>query len=627
MLLGSLQAVFVGTLAFRMRHLQVDQADEFRLLAEENSIKVRLLPPARGLIQDRTGTVVAGNEQNYRITIIQEDTGDMEDVLDRLARLIPLSDEDRARAVKEATRTPTLPITVADRLSWEEFSRVAVNAPALPGVTTEVGLSRFYPQGPDFAHVLGYVGPVSDYDLSKIEDPDPLLKIPRFQIGKIGIEAKLEADLRGKAGSRRIEVNSSGRVMRELGRQEGDPGANVRITIDHRLQNYVQARLGEESAAAVVMDVETGDILAINSAPSFDPNLFVRGISGPDYRALTENDHRPLADKTVQGAYPPGSTFKIVTALAAMEAGVISTGETIYCPGYAKLGNRRFHCWKRGGHGYIDMTESLQKSCDVYYYEVAQRVGIDKIAEMARRLGIGIRFDLPMSAISEGLAPDKNWKRSKYGEEWMVGDTFNSGIGQGYVLASPLQLAVMTARVASGRAVEPRLVRAIDGAEVPLAEAPPLGLNDAALRAVRKGLFDVSNSQRGTAYRSRIVDDTMRMAGKTGTSQVRNITAAERARGVFRNEDLPWERRDHALFVCYAPFDAPKVAVSVVVEHGGGGSTAAAPIARDIVLHALHGGMPPLTAYPADQRNRIEAERDKLQLLDPEAPSGGRSRA
>ncbi|MCV2874220.1 penicillin-binding protein 2 [Defluviimonas sp. WL0050] len=627
MLLGSLQAVFVGTLAFRMRYLQVDQADEFLLLAEENSIKVRLLPPARGLIQDRNGTVIAGNEQNYRITVIQEDAGDTSAVLDELAQLIPLTDDDRERTLKEAARTPTLPITIADRLSWEEFSRVAVNAPALPGITTEVGLSRFYPQGGDFAHVLGYVGPVSDYDLSKIEDPDPLLKIPRFQIGKIGVEAKLEADLRGKAGSRRIEVNSSGRVMRELGRQEGDPGANVRMTIDHRLQNYAQARLGAESAAAVVIDVQNGDILAINSSPSFDPNLFVRGISGPDYRALTENDHRPLADKTVQGAYPPGSTFKIVTALAAMEAGVISPSETVYCPGYTQLGNRRFHCWKRGGHGYVAMTESLEKSCDVYYYEVAQRVGIDKMAEMARRLGIGTRFDLPMSAISEGLAPDKNWKLAKYGKSWLVGDTLNSGIGQGYVLASPLQLAVMTARVASGRAIEPRLVRAVDGVDVPLAEAPPLGLSDAALRAVRQGLFDVSNSQSGTAYRSRIVDDTMRMAGKTGTSQVRNITAAERARGVFRNEDLPWERRDHALYVCYAPFDAPKVAVSVVVEHGGGGSTAAAPIARDIVLQALHGGTPPLAAYPADQRNRIEAEREKLQLLDPEGPSGGRSRA
>ncbi len=628
LLLASVQGVFVGTLVLRMRHLQLDQADEFRLLAEENSIKIRLLPPARGLIHDRKGGVIAGNEQNYRITITREDAGDTDDVLARLAQLVPLSDEDLDRTKKEiARRSPTLPITVADRLSWEEFSRVAVNAPALPGVTTEVGLSRFYPLGGDFAHVLGYVGPVSDYDLSKLENPDPLLQIPRFQIGKLGVEAKMESELRGTAGTRRIEVSSTGRVMRELGRKEGDPGANVQLTVDRHLQNYIQARLGEESAAAVVMDVRNGDILGINSAPSFDPNLFVRGISSADYRALTENNRRPLADKSVQGAYPPGSTFKMVTALAALEAGVVGVNETVYCRGFTELGNRRFHCWKRGGHGHVALNESLQQSCDVYYYEVAQRVGIDKLAQMARRLGIGARFDLPMSAISEGLAPDKEWKRSKYGKEWLIGDTLNSGIGQGFVLASPLQLAVMTARIASGLAVTPRLLRAIDGQDVPLPEVPPLDVNPAHLAAVRRGMFDVSNSRRGTAYRSRIADEALRMSGKTGTSQVRNITAAERARGVTSNEDLPWERRDHALFVCYAPSDAPQVAVSVVVEHGGGGSTAAAPIARDIMLQALHGGLPPLTAYPESQRSRIEAERERLNLIEPDAPQGGKSRA
>lgn len=410
LLLAGLQGVFATTLAFRMRYLQLDRTDQFRLLAEENSIKIRLIPPARGLIQDRSGSVIAGNEQNYRITITPEDAGDTDAVLERLARLVPLAPDDLERTRREiARRAPTLPITVADRLSWEDFSRVAVNAPVLPGVTTEVGLSRVYPLGPDFAHVLGYVGPVSDYDLSKMEDPDPLLQIPRFQIGKLGVEAKLEEALRGKAGTRRIEVNSTGRVMREIDRRDGDPGANVRLTIDHRLQNYVQARLGEESAAAVVIDVATGGILAINSAPSFDPNLFVRGISSAEYRALTENDHRPLADKSVQGAYPPGSTFKLVTALAALEAGVISPEETVYCRGFTELGNRRFHCWKRAGHGHVGMTQSLEQSCDVYYYEVAQRTGIDKLAAMARRLGIGVRFDLPMSAISEGLAPDKEW--------------------------------------------------------------------------------------------------------------------------------------------------------------------------------------------------------------------------
>ncbi|PPB82106.1 penicillin-binding protein 2 [Albidovulum inexpectatum] len=628
MMLGGIQAALIGTLALRLQHLQLDQADQFRLLAEENAIKVRLIPPVRGLILDRRGTIVAGNEQNYRVTVIADDAGDLEAVLDRLARLIPLDPEDRARTIKEARRTPTLPVTVADRLTWEEFSRVAVNSPALPGITTEVGLSRNYPFGPDFAHVLGYVGPVSDYDLSRIEDPDPLLRIPRFQIGKLGVEAKLETLLRGKAGSRRVEVNAAGRVMRELGRKEGDPGANVQLTIDHRLQNFVQARLGDESAAAVVIDIQTGDIVAINSSPSFDPNLFVRGISSADYRALMENDHRPLADKTVQGAYPPGSTFKMITAMAALEAGVISPGETVYCPGYTTLGNRRFHCWRRGGHGEVSLTKSLEQSCDVYYYEIAQRVGIERIAEMARRMGIGTRFDLPMSAISEGLAPDREWKRAKYGTDWLIGDTLNTAIGQGFVLASPLQLAVMTARLASGKAITPRLVRAIDGVEQPVMQPGDLGVSDAVLRGVRKGMFEVSNSRRGTAYASRIVDDQMRMAGKTGTSQVRNITAAERARGVTSNKDLPWHRRDHALFVCFAPFDAPRYAVSVVVEHGGSGSAAAAPIARDILLQALYGGLPPLEAYPENQRAQIEEMRARLRLLPEEpAPSGGRSRA
>jgi penicillin-binding protein 2 len=375
------------------------------------------------------------------------------------------------------------------------------------------------------------------------------------------------------------------------------------------------------------MDVNRGDILAIVSAPSFDPNLFVRGISSADYATLTENDRRPLADKTVQGAYPPGSTFKIVTALAALEAGVIGLDETVYCPGYMKLGDRRFHCWKGGGHGHVSLTESLEQSCDVFYYEVAQRTGIDRIADMARRLGIGVKHDLPMSAITEGIAPDKAWKLARYGKDWRVGDTLNSAIGQGYVLASPLQLAVMTARVATGRAVEPRLVRAVDDVEVDFAEPLPLGLNENHLRAVRGGLFAVSNSARGTARQSRIVDEAMLMAGKTGTSQVRNISAAERAAGVTKNDQLPWNRRDHALFVCYAPFDAPRIAVALVVEHGGGGSTAAAPIARDILLQALYDGFPPLTAYPADQRSRIEEERAKLPLADPESFTKGSIRA
>ena len=628
LMLGGAQAAIVAALGLRMRTMQVERADQFRLLAEGNSVKIRLIPPARGLVHDRNGVLLAGNEQNYRVTITREDAGDVEQVLSDLRRLIPIGDEETEELLTEfRRRAPTTPVTVADRLSWEQFSRVAVNAPALPGVTPDVGLSRIYPRSQDFAHILGYVGPVSDYDLSQIENPDPILNIPKFQLGKLGVEAKLEDELRGRAGQRRVEVNSAGREMRELGREEGEPGVNLQLTVDYRVQNYALARLGNESAAAVVMDVQTGDLIAISSAPSFDPNLFVRGISNADYRALTEDDHRPLADKTVQGVYPPGSTYKLVTALAAMEAGVISPEETVYCPGHLEVGGRRFHCWKRAGHGRMNMIQSLEQSCDVFFYDVSQRVGIDRISAMAERLGIGIRHDLPMSAVAEGLAPTKSWKVERYGKEWLIGDTINASIGQGFVLTSPLHLAVMTARVASGRAVVPRLIQSIDGVEVPIPEAPDLGLEAAWLASVRKGMTAVVNSKRGTAKSSRIVAAEWTMAGKTGTSQVRNITAAERARGVISNDQLPWNRRDHGLFVAYAPVDNPRYAISLVVEHGGGGSTAAAPIARDILLFALNGGVPPLAAYPESQRGRIRTMQESLELVDPDTVGNGKTRA
>jgi penicillin-binding protein 2 len=623
---GSMLAV-VAVLGARMRHMQVDQADEFRLLAEDNRISIRLIPPARGQIFDRNGKLIAGNEQNYRVVISRDDAGDVEDVLHRVAQIMPVSPDDFDRAMKEAKRRSPLPIIVADRLSWEDVSTVAINAPALPGVSPEFGLSRVYPRDTDFAHVVGYVGPVSERDLAKLEEPDPLLQTPKFQIGKIGVETWMEGELRGRAGNRRVEVNAVGRVMRELGRQEGDPGADIRLTIDADVQNYAQARLGEESAAAVVMDVQNGDLLAIASAPSFDPNLFVRGISHADYNALTENDHRPLANKSVQGAYPPGSTFKMVTALAALEAGLITTSTSVNCPGHYEVGGRRFHCWKRGGHGRVSLERSLAESCDVYYYDIALKVGIDKIAEMGRKLGLGERHDIPMSAITDGLMPDKQWKQERYGQEWRIGDTVNASIGQGYVLTSPLQLAVMTARLASGRAVSPRLIHSIDETQTPVEPAADLGISPQMLRAVQQGMFAVSNSQRGTAYSSRIDDKSLILAGKTGTSQVRNITAAERARGVISNDALPWNRRDHALFVGFAPYEAPRYAVAVVVEHGGGGSTAAAPIGRDLLLRALSDGVPPLSAYPASQRNRIETMHRNMPLREPDGSAPGSSRA
>lgn len=626
--LGGLQLTFAGALGLRMQHLQIDQADEFRLLAEENRINIRLLPPARGQIFDRNGVVLAANEPSYRITMVKEDAGDVTTVISRLSALVELDEDELNRALTEMERSaPFLPVTVAERVGWEAISRVAVNAPALPGVTPEVGLSRVYPRRGDFAHAVGYVGPVSDRDLARYETPDPVLRIPRFQIGKVGIEARHEDALRGRAGAKRVEINAVGRVMRELDRREGTPGADMQLTVDSTLQSYIQARLGDESASVVVMDVASGDILSIASSPTYDPNAFVRGISVADFAELRENDRRPLASKTVQDAYPPGSTFKMVTALAALDAGVVTPDETVYCPGHMDVAGRRFHCWKSQGHGHMNLEESLRESCDVYYYDLALKVGIERIAETARRLGLGEAFNIGMSAITQGLVPNRDWKARERSASWVIGDTVNASIGQGYVLSSPLQLAVMTARLAAGKQVMPRLVRRINGVETDHAADTDLGFNENHLRQIRRAMYTATNDRRGTAYASRIIDDTMRMAGKTGTSQVRNITTAERARGVTRNEDLPWNRRDHALFVSYAPFDAPKIAVSVVVEHGGGGSTAAAPIARDVTLQALYGGDPPLDAYPTKDRDRIRAQQERLQQVLRETATHSRSRA
>lgn len=620
LILGGAQVGFMGLLALRLRYMQVEQADQFRLLADENRISIRLIPPARGRIFDRNGAVIAENVPSYRINMVREQAGDVDKVIARLAQLVELDpyELERARRDLRDLRGDT-EVTVADRVSWEDISRVAVNAPALPGVTPQVGLSRRYPKGTDYAHIVGYVGPVSDRDLERIDAPNQLLLIPRFQIGKIGLEARREDLLRGKAGTKRVEVNATGRVMRELDRREGSAGADLQLSIDNDLQSYVSARLEGESAATVVIDCETGDILASASAPNFDPNLFVRGISVADYNALLENKFRPLPNKSVQGIYPPGSTFKMVTALAALEAGQADPGDTVYCKGHLEVGGRKFHCWKRAGHGNVDLMRSLRESCDVYYYEMALRTGIEKISDMARRLGLGVQYDLPMTSVAKGLAPTKDWKRQVKGEDWVIGDSVNAAIGQGFVLASPLQLAVMAARLATGRAVTPRLIKSIDGVEQPANQGEDLGINENNLRQVRKAMYAVSNNRRGTAFGSRIVEDAFRMAGKTGTSQVRSA--------VVKNSAVPWEQRDHALFVNFAPFDNPKIAVAVVVEHGGGGSKAAAPIARDVTLQALYGEDPPLSAYPSKDRGRIKNLQEKLRRARPKSGTDGSDRA
>ncbi len=584
LLLGAGQCVLFGGLIFRLWQLQVREGRKYALLADDNRIDQRLLVPPRGRIFDRRGRPLAINEPTYRVRVVRERARDLERTLARLAALVPLPDHRIEEVLRQAHRLrPFVPVVVREDLSWEEVSRIAVHAPELPGILLDSGLLRSYPHGPVLAHILGYVGPVNRRELER--DPDPLLRLPEFRIGKSGIERTYDPVLRGRAGLMRVEVNALGREIRVLDRDDGVPGRDLSISIDLELQRYCFDRLAaERAAAAVVLDVHSGGVLAAVSIPSFDPAAFTNGLPARIWKELRDNPLHPLVDKCIRGQYPPGSTFKMITALAALEAGVIGPRHEVFCPGFIQLGNRRFHCWKQGGHGRLALVQGLAQSCDVYFYDVARRTGVDAIAAMARRFGLGHRVGIDLVGEKGGLVPTRAWKRRRFGRAWHKGETLITGIGQGFVLATPLQLAVMTARLCNGgRAVTPAFLRAAGPGEEP----PPIGVSREALRVVLRGMYEVVNGARGTARRARLDLPDVKMAGKTGTSQVRRISRLERATGAHRRKDRPWQERDHALFVCFAPYETPRYAIAVVVEHGGSGARSAAPIARDLMRKTL----------------------------------------
>ena len=573
----------MAALGGRLYQLQILDGDRYRTKAEENRINLRLLAPRRGAIVDRAGVALARNRRNYCLVLAPEEAGDLERALDAVARWVPLDDAARARVLDEAAgKRPFVPVLVSEHLSWRQVAAVEVNAPELPGVSIEVRRTRDYPHGPALAHVLGYVGAATPEEA----ESDPLLSLPGFPVGRNGAEKTHDAALRGGAGSLQVEVNAHGRVIRELSRREGPPGRDVRLTVDLSLQRFAAGRLEGESASAVLLDVRGGGVLALASTPAFDPNAFSRGIAASDWRRLVDNPRAPLTNKAVSGQYPPGSVFKLAVALAALEAGAVDPGDRVFCGGRILLGDHAFHCWKRGGHGWTDMRDGIARSCDVYFYDTALKAGIERIAAMAARLGFGARLGVELPNEARGLVPTPGWKRAVKGEPWYRGETLGVGIGQSFVLATPLQLATMAARLADGaRAVTPRMTPPPEGGAAEDGAMAPLGVSEASLAVVREGMDRVVNARRGTAFGARIDEPGMAMAGKTGTSQVRRITMAERASGVVRNADRPWRHRDHALFAAYAPVDAPRFAVSVVIEHGGESKRAAA-IARDILREA-----------------------------------------
>ncbi len=582
LILAAAEFVMFMIIIGRLYYLQVYQADKYKMLADENRISTRLLIPPRGIIYDRNQEHLASNRQNFQVSIVAEQTPNVQETLDAFKKIMPLTEAEEEKIKKELKRKRSfVPIKIKDNLTWEEVARIQLNAPSLPGIVIDEGLSRYYPFGEKMTHLLGYVSSVSDSDVKD----DPLLEVPGFKIGKAGIEKFFEKRLRGRGGNQKLEVNAYGRVMKEIEKNDGVLGERVDLSIDARLQSKAFELLGEESGAVVLMDVHNGEILAFVSTPSYDPNLMVTGISNDDWKALLNNERHPLTNKVIAGQYSPGSTFKMIVALAGLESGAIKPETRFFCAGKMFLGSHPFHCWKHSGHGYLDVVQALQHSCDIFFYETAQKVGIEKIADMARRLGLGEKIGIGLDNEKAGLIPDKAWKQKRYKEPWHPGETLISGIGQGYILTTPLQLVTMMARLVNGGyEVKPTFLRVSEEEQKNIKK---INLSPIYLDIVKEGMFNVVNVPGGTAYMSRFDYNGMKMGGKTGTTQVRRISLKERQTGILKESELPWRLRNHALFVGYAPHNNPKYAVVVLVEHGGGGSSVAAPIASKLLQEAL----------------------------------------
>ena len=579
--IGAVQGGIGLLLAARMGYIAVAENEKYQMEAESNRVNLVLSPPRRGWILDRNGAPLASNRADFRVDILPERVEDPERTVAVLSDLLAFSADEAAdlrTRLRNAPRFQAVP--VASGLDYEAFAAVSVRLPELPGVIPQRGYSRFYPTGPAVGHLIGYVGAASREEYE--EEPIPLLLTPGFKIGKDGLEKQFEQVLRGEPGARRTEVTAGGRIVRDLETREDVQGQPIHLTIDGPLQDYAARRIGLESGSVVVMDCLTGDLMCMASMPSFDPNSFSDGIGRVEYQMLSQDERVPLRNKVLKGLYPPGSTVKPMIAMSFLEAGLDPTATT-GCAGGLRVGNRVFHCWQRRGHGTVDMAKGIYQSCDVYFYHFAQQLGMNVIAPMAKRCGMGEEFDLPVASQFYGTVPDPQWKLEKYGQEWQPYDTVNATIGQGYMLANPLQLAVMAARLATGRVVMPRLLL---GGKTP--RFGNMNFHGDHVQIIQQAMKDVVNGP-GTAGRARLPIENVMMAGKTGTAQVVGLNFGSGKSG-------PWKYRDHGLFVFFAPFDKPRYAGAVVIEHGGG-SGAAYPIARDVMtflfdpnkgLEALH---------------------------------------
>ena len=579
-------AVFFLLISFiligRLFYLQVFQGEKYQLMAERNRISVRLTLPPRGNIFDRNGVKLAGNRKTFQAIFTKEQTNDVQKTLDSFSKLIPLDAAERTRIEKEISRKRAfMPVRIKEDLTFDEISAIQLNIPDLPGISIEEGFTRFYPEKDTTTHAVGYVSLILEED---VEKDSPLLDLPGYRIGRSGVEQSQNEWLKGTPGMRKTEVNAFGRSVRILEDNPPIPGNDLKLTIDARLQKIATQAAGDESASIILLDVHTGEVLALVSTPSFDPNLFNKAIPQPVWNKLVNNQKRPMRNKTIADIYSPGSIFKLVVALAGLESGDITLHKQIYCSGKTKVGNQQFHCWKREGHGHLNVVEALQHSCDVYFYEISQKIGVDKISAMAARLGFGSLTGIDLVGEKAALLPTRKWKEENRHDSWRIGDTLNLSIGQGFLNATPIQMAKMAAQIANGgMEITPHLVK--KRTEIPSKKL--LGLKPAHLKIIQTGMGLVMNEEGGTGYASRFNLNGQKMAGKTASTQVRRITLKERKEGIKSQDELDWEHRDHGIFVGFAPLNKPKYAIAVVIEHGGGGARSAAPIASKILKEAI----------------------------------------
>ncbi len=571
LLLGGAEAALGTLLIGRLGYLAVSQNEHYKLLAESNRVQLIPVPPRRGWIIDRNGKPIAINRSSFRVDIIPQQLTDAPRIVAALSRILELPPDEVDRIHKElATSQGFQPVSVGDNIPYEKYAAIMVRMPELPGVAASRGFSRFYPAGSAVGQLVGYVGTASAKEYEK-EDKNPLLLVPGVKIGKEGLEKALEKTLRGQPGGQRVEVTARGKLVKELDPKPDRSGGSVQLTIDADLHEYTARRIGEQSAAVVVIDVTNGDILAMPSMPSFDPNNFSDGISKNEWKMLSGDDHLPLVDKTLESLYPSGSTIKPSMAMALLNAG-IDRKQRVNCTGSYPLGNHVFHCDRR--HGLVDMDAAVVHSCDIYFYDTCRRVGAEKLAPMIRSMGFGEKFDLPFDNQRYGTVPDPQWMMRKYHREWQTYDTINMSIGQGMVLINPLQLAVMASRLATGKRVVPRLL-----ANQPVVPQTQLAVDADHLNFIRKAMAGVVDH--GTAAGAKLPLDGIQMAGKTGTAQTHRLSAGERGNYTA----ALWKLRDHSLFMAFVPYDNPRYAAAAIVEHGGFGAAVAAPLIRDTLTY------------------------------------------